>query len=247
MNRILSRMIAISAVAFLSVAHADHMSIWGAGWASMPNDIHNTRFDTRLLEDDAAFRDFVRYGVGADSTNRFLIEEATVLESELMSGHQVDQLSARLDPLKEFLGGGWAKYTLFDGDTQVSRVLNISIRLRLVRRNGSLANEGLGLTADNAPYATVTAYFRRYDSSDYAWCSLDFDGVVLGDDDVPEYATFALSLKESQSDATIVDGIGSCVTDASLIPDVHPLDVVEVGVATPAIIEEVRPVLAGGF
>ena len=74
MNRILSRMIAIAAVAFLSVAQADHMSIWGAGWANMPNDIHNTRIDTRLLDDDAAFRDFVRYGVGAERTNRFLIE-----------------------------------------------------------------------------------------------------------------------------------------------------------------------------
>lgn len=48
---------------------ADHNSVWGEGWANMPNDIHNTRIDT--LGDNVAFRDFVRYGEGADSVNRF--------------------------------------------------------------------------------------------------------------------------------------------------------------------------------
>jgi len=48
---------------------ADHNSKWGEGWANMPNDIHNTRIDTR--GDNDAFRDFVRYGNGADSVNRF--------------------------------------------------------------------------------------------------------------------------------------------------------------------------------
>lgn len=51
---------------------ADHNSVWGEGWARMPNDIHNTRIDT--LGDNTAFRDFVRYGNGADSTNRFLTD-----------------------------------------------------------------------------------------------------------------------------------------------------------------------------
>lgn len=50
-------------------AMADHNSPWGAGWARMPNDIHNTRIDT--LGDRDTFRDFVRYGNGADSVNRF--------------------------------------------------------------------------------------------------------------------------------------------------------------------------------
>ncbi|MGE0624425.1 MAG: hypothetical protein AB7I04_05860 [Pseudomonadales bacterium] len=50
-------------------ALADHNSKWGEGWANMPNDIHNTRIDTR--GDNDAFRDFVRYGNGADSVNRF--------------------------------------------------------------------------------------------------------------------------------------------------------------------------------
>lgn len=53
-------------------AVADHNSPHGAGWARMPNDIHNTRIDT--LGDNTAFRDFVRYGNGADSTNRFLTD-----------------------------------------------------------------------------------------------------------------------------------------------------------------------------
>jgi hypothetical protein len=53
-------------------ALADHNSIHGDGWARMPNDIHNTRIDT--LGDSTAFRDFVRYGNGADSTNRFLTD-----------------------------------------------------------------------------------------------------------------------------------------------------------------------------
>jgi hypothetical protein len=51
------------------VALADHNSPHGAGWAQMPNDIHNTRIDT--LGDDTAFRDFVRYGNGATTVNRY--------------------------------------------------------------------------------------------------------------------------------------------------------------------------------
>jgi len=52
-----------------AVASADHNSKWGEGWANMPNDIHNTRIDTR--GDNTAFRDFVRNGNGADSVNRY--------------------------------------------------------------------------------------------------------------------------------------------------------------------------------
>jgi hypothetical protein len=55
-------------------ALADHNSKHGAGWARMPNDIHNTRIDTRGV-DNEAFRDFVRYGNGADSVNRFPTRE----------------------------------------------------------------------------------------------------------------------------------------------------------------------------
>ena len=55
-----------------SLAFADHNSVWGEGWANMPNDIHNTRVDT--LNTDGGqdtFRDFVRYGEGSTSVNRF--------------------------------------------------------------------------------------------------------------------------------------------------------------------------------
>lgn len=55
-------------------ALADHNSIWGEGWSSMPNDIHNTRIDTRD-DDNNAFIDFVRMGSGADTVNRFLTDD----------------------------------------------------------------------------------------------------------------------------------------------------------------------------
>ena len=58
-------------LASTSVVLADHNSNWEEGWANMPNDIHNTRIDTRDEENDA-FIDFVREGAGAQSVNRFL-------------------------------------------------------------------------------------------------------------------------------------------------------------------------------
>jgi hypothetical protein len=250
MNTFVLRWMLFAAVACLSPAHADHMSPWGEGWANMPNDIHNTRFDYR--DDNDAFRDFVQYGEGADITNRWLTDEAAALESELASGHQVDQLAARLNPLPDFLGGGWARYTLFDEDPLVSRVLNISVLLRLIRNNGSLANELLGLTAENAGEAAVSAYFRPYEGADYAACSLVFEGLIFSDDTdtLAQYATFGLSLKEDQ--AGVIEGVGGCTaasdtSEAPILPAVQPTDLVDVGVWTPAIGEEVRPVLMGGF
>src|SRR3569623_1285536 len=60
-----------SLAALFSVsALADHTSPMGAGWANMPNDIHNTQ-----IEDDrsgAELSDFVRQGAGADTVNRYL-------------------------------------------------------------------------------------------------------------------------------------------------------------------------------
>jgi len=58
-------------------AFADHNSPHGAGWANMPNDIHNTRIDTRVADDYQSFIDFVKYGMGADSVNRFLTDTTT--------------------------------------------------------------------------------------------------------------------------------------------------------------------------
>lgn len=54
---------------------ADHNSKDGEGTANMPNDIHNTRVETLETNDQAAFRDFVRYGEGSKTVNRFEAEE----------------------------------------------------------------------------------------------------------------------------------------------------------------------------
>lgn len=51
-------------------ALADHNSVWGAGWANMPNDIHNTRIEDDLDQDE--WTDFVQYGEGADTVNPYL-------------------------------------------------------------------------------------------------------------------------------------------------------------------------------
>ena len=50
-----------------SSAFADHNSVWGEGWANMPNDIHNTRIE----DDDLTFFELVLMGGGADSVNRY--------------------------------------------------------------------------------------------------------------------------------------------------------------------------------
>ena len=56
-------------------AYADHNSVWGEGWANMPNDIHNTRIETLDIEDgNTIFTDFVREGGGADSVNDAVLD-----------------------------------------------------------------------------------------------------------------------------------------------------------------------------
>lgn len=50
-----------------SSAYADHNSVWGAGFANMPNDIHNSAIE----DDQDVFMDLVQYGDGADSVNRY--------------------------------------------------------------------------------------------------------------------------------------------------------------------------------
>ena len=66
-----------SIAALLSVsALADHNSPHGAGWANMPNDIHNIQ-----IEDDLSgteFSDVVRQGAGADTVNRYLDTTSTL-------------------------------------------------------------------------------------------------------------------------------------------------------------------------
>jgi hypothetical protein len=73
-----SRLLTLTAAAMLisGAAFADHNSKWGEGWAKMPNDIHNTRIETR--GSNTSFRDFVQYGDGATSDNRFPTSESNV-------------------------------------------------------------------------------------------------------------------------------------------------------------------------
>ncbi|MFO7541286.1 MAG: hypothetical protein R6W97_00555 [Thiobacillus sp.] len=64
------------AALFSITALADHNSVNEAGWANMPNDIHNTRIEDDLSS--TAFRDFVSKGEGADSVNRYLDSTSTL-------------------------------------------------------------------------------------------------------------------------------------------------------------------------
>ncbi|MGD8484341.1 MAG: hypothetical protein PVJ63_05810 [Thioalkalispiraceae bacterium] len=56
-----------------SSAYADHNSVWGAGSANMPNDIHNTRIE----DDNETFLELVQQGGGADSVNRYADSDTT--------------------------------------------------------------------------------------------------------------------------------------------------------------------------
>ncbi|MFO7582045.1 hypothetical protein [Guyparkeria sp.] len=69
MKKIVPAVLATAAFLTSGVALADHNSPFGEGWANMPNDVHNTRLDTR--DDNDAFVSFVRGGGGSDSVNRF--------------------------------------------------------------------------------------------------------------------------------------------------------------------------------
>lgn len=76
-----------SALAFGAVpAVADHNSKNGEGWANMPNDIHNTRIETREADDNEAFRDFVKYGEGSESDNRFASDDTTARRAKEQKG-----------------------------------------------------------------------------------------------------------------------------------------------------------------
>ena len=74
-----TKLIALSAATALIMtaapAFADHNSKDGEGTANMPNDIHNTRVETKEPNDNEAFRDFVKYGEGSKIPNRFESDE----------------------------------------------------------------------------------------------------------------------------------------------------------------------------
>ncbi len=57
-------MLAVAACMVISsLAMADHLSIWGEGWANMPNEIHNLRMEYK--DDNDAFLSEIQYGAGA--------------------------------------------------------------------------------------------------------------------------------------------------------------------------------------
>ncbi|MCU7845046.1 MAG: hypothetical protein KZQ93_14550 [Candidatus Thiodiazotropha sp. (ex Monitilora ramsayi)] len=59
-HTLLAGLISLSAS---SLAFADHMSIWGEGWANMPNEIHNLRIEYK--DDNETFLSEIQYGAGA--------------------------------------------------------------------------------------------------------------------------------------------------------------------------------------
>jgi len=97
----------IAALGTSPLAFADHNSVWGEGWANMPNDIHNTRIDT-MDEDSSVFQEFVSHGAGADSVNRFLDDDTdssvSSRGSNSMGGSSVDAGSSAVSMTSP--GGG---------------------------------------------------------------------------------------------------------------------------------------------
>lgn len=59
----------IAAALFSTAAMADHNSLNGAGWANMPNDIHNIQIEDDLSSTE--FRDLVKNGGVRELPNRY--------------------------------------------------------------------------------------------------------------------------------------------------------------------------------
>jgi len=74
-----------------SSVYADHASIWGAGTANMPNDIHNTR----LEDDNETFLNLVQGGGGADSVNRYDDDSTTTTVGTRSSMGSLSGMSSR--------------------------------------------------------------------------------------------------------------------------------------------------------
>ncbi|MGB5626565.1 MAG: hypothetical protein WBM61_12580 [Woeseiaceae bacterium] len=74
-SKLISLTLASALLAAAGTSVADHNSKNGEGTANMPNDIHNTRVETMESNDNEAFRDFVKYGEGSKTVNRFESEE----------------------------------------------------------------------------------------------------------------------------------------------------------------------------
>jgi hypothetical protein len=79
------------ALAASGTALADHNSKNGEGWANMPNDIHNMRIETKEADDNEAFKDFVKYGEGSTSENRFASDDTVPAQAKKQQG-KADQV-----------------------------------------------------------------------------------------------------------------------------------------------------------
>lgn len=181
-----------------------------------------------------------------------LADHNSFWEEGRKSTQPFDQLSARLNPEPDFQGGGRAKYKVFgDEQSAIERTFIVNTRLRLIRGNGSVANELLGLTEENAPAAGVTAYLVREagpeELVDFVVCALEFTGFILDEYEIAYYASYRLELKEQ--DGGIVTSQGFCVDAAQMeiLPVVMEFDRIEIGVATDVVPDEIRPVLTGVF
>ena len=84
--RLLVFSVAVAMALGVSPADADHNSKNGEGWAKMPNDIHNTRVETKEAKDNEAFREFVQYGEGSDSINRFADDDTAAKRAQGQKG-----------------------------------------------------------------------------------------------------------------------------------------------------------------
>ena len=94
-NKSFTSLLLTSSLLVSASAFADHNSVNGEGWANKPNDIHNTRIDT-MDSDTSIFTDFVRYGAGADSVNRFATDDdRSVTETQRPTTDAVSQRVAR--------------------------------------------------------------------------------------------------------------------------------------------------------
>jgi hypothetical protein len=86
-NRIVTLALASGLLVVTGTALADHNSKNGEGWANMPNDIHNTRVETREADDNEAFREFVKYGNGSTTENRFATDDEAPTQAKGSQGN----------------------------------------------------------------------------------------------------------------------------------------------------------------
>ncbi len=92
--------LAATVLAVAAPSFADHNSKNGEGTANMPNDIHNTRVDTLETNDNEAFRDFVKYGEGSTTVNRFESDETQPNQANERQGEANAAMNKGASPTK---------------------------------------------------------------------------------------------------------------------------------------------------